>query len=87
MRVKHDGPTLKQITLQVLGELSAPASVDVVAQEILARYLFESKEPRKRVRNLFRSDDILGVELVYLDSQTIAPLRWAMNASPPTLRF
>ena len=79
MPSKRAGPTLKQITLQVLAELSAPASVGAVVQEILARYPFESKEPRERVRNLFRADDMVGVELVYLDSQTIAPLRWAMT--------
>ena len=76
---KRDGPTLMQITLQVLAELNAPTSVDAVVQAVLARYPFESKEPRKRVRNLLRADGIFGVELVYLNPQTIAPLRWAMT--------
>ena len=78
MPVKHEGPTLKQVTLQALADLTAPALVDDLARRVLERYPVTGKNPTKRVRGLLRSFDMVGVELVYLDPKTIAPLRLAM---------
>jgi hypothetical protein len=83
MSIKREGPTLREITMQVLAELTAPAPVAEVVQRVLACFPSQSKDPPKRVRDLLHSFDLVGVELVYLDPKTIVPLRLAM----PGVRF
>ncbi len=79
MPIKREGPTLRDVTLQVLAELTAPASVDDIVHRVLKRFTSTSKDPPKRVRDLLHSFDMVGVELVYLDPKMIAPLRLAMS--------
>lgn len=83
MPIKREGPTLRQVTLQVLAELTAPAPVDDVVRRVLERFPSISKDPPRRVRDLLHSFDLVGAEWVYLDPQTIAPLRLVM----PGIRF
>lgn len=78
MAVKHVGPTLRQVTLQVLADLTAPTLVDDLVRSILERYPATAKNPAKRVRDQLHSNDMVGVELIYLDPKTIVPLRLAM---------
>ena len=78
MPAKREGPSLKQITRQVLEELDGPAPVDVVMEHVLARFPSQSTHPPKRVRDLLHSHDMVGVELVYLDPKTVVPLRLSM---------
>ncbi len=79
----REGPTLREITMQVLAELTAPASLDEVIQRVLARFPSQSKHPPKRVSDFLHSPDLVGVEVVYLNPKTIVPLRLAM----PGVRF
>lgn len=78
MPAKREGPTLREVMLQVLAELTEPALVNDIVQRVLERYPATSKNPPKRVRDHLRSLDVVGVELVYLDPKTIVPLRLAM---------
>lgn len=78
MPAKREGPTLREVMLQVLAELTEPTLVNDIVQRVLERYPATSKNPTKRVRDLLRSLDMVGIELVYLDPKTIVPLRLAM---------
>ncbi len=78
MPAKREGPTLREVTQQVLEEMTEPASVNDIVQRVLERYPSTSKDPPKRVRDHLHSHEMVGVELVYLDPKTIAPLRLAM---------
>ncbi len=71
MPAKREGPTLREVMLQVLAELTEPALVNDIVQRVLERYPATSKNPPKRVRDHLRSLDVVGVELVYLDPKTI----------------
>jgi len=79
MPIKREGPTLRDVTLQVLAELTAPAPVDDIVRRVLEQFPSTSKNPPKRVRDPLHSFDMVGVELVYLDPKTIAPLRLALS--------
>ena len=78
MPAKREGPTLKDVLLQVLAELTEPALVNDIVQRVLERYPAASKNSPKSARQYLHSYDLMGVELVYLDSRTIAPLHLAM---------
>ena len=78
MPAKREGPTLKEVTHQVLEELTEPTSVNDIVQRVLQRYPSTSKRPTSLVRNQLHSFGMVGVEIVYLDARTIAPLRLAM---------
>ncbi|MCL4506223.1 MAG: plasmid pRiA4b ORF-3 family protein [Chloroflexi bacterium] len=62
----------------MLAELTAPTSVDDIVRRVLERYPATAKDPTKRVRDQLHSNDMVGVDLVYLDPKTIVPLRLAM---------
>lgn len=79
MRVKHEGPTLSQVARQVLAELTGPAPVNVITEHIVARYSPQSPATSKRARDILRSYEMVGVDLVYLDPKTIIPLHLAMR--------
>jgi len=79
MSMKSEGPTLKQVAVQILGELTTPIPVDEMVSRVLERYPATAKDPRKRVRDVLHSNEMIGVELVYLDPKTIVPLRLAMQ--------
>jgi hypothetical protein len=78
MPAKQNSPTLKEVTHQVLEELTEPTSVNDVVQRVLQRYPSASKHPTRLVRNQLHSREMVGVEIVYPDAGTIAPLRLAM---------
>ena len=79
MSIKSVGPTLKQVAVQILGELTAPTTVDEMVSRVLERYPATAKDPRKRTRDELHSNEMIGVELVYLDPKTIVPLHLAMQ--------
>ncbi len=78
MSHKRGVPTLKEITLARLIELTAPVPMDTLVSRILEHYPSAGKRPGQRVRDLLRSYDLTGGELVWLDPETIVPLRLAM---------
>lgn len=83
MSYKPGVPTLKEIMLANLSELTAPVPMETLVSRILEQYPSVGKRPGQRVRDLLRGYDLNGVELVLLDPQTIVPLRLAM----PDVRF
>jgi len=70
--------TLSQAIEQVLAQLDGPIAVDELAQRVLAIYPSKAKKPAASLRNTLRWNHI-GKTLVYLDRQTIIPLRIAMK--------
>lgn len=71
-------PTLKQVVEQVLDQLSGPITVKDLADRVYAVYPTRSKTAMSSLRNCLHYDE-QGVNLVYLDRNTILPMRIAMQ--------
>ena len=75
-------PTLKQVVEQVLSELNEPITVKDLADLVYAIYPTKAKTAMSSFRNCLHYDE-QGVNLVYLNRDTILPMRIAM----PGVRF
>jgi len=71
-------PTLKQVVEQVLSELDRPITVKDLANRVYAIYPTRSKTAMSSFRNCLHYDE-QGVNLVYLDRNTVLPMRIAMK--------
>ena len=76
-RPQDIAPTYDQVIKKILSEreASAPMSVQELAQKILAMRPSAAKDPEKAAEQKIR--EAIGRQLVYLDSNTILPLRSA----------
>ena len=63
---------------QVLAQVHGPMPVDEFARRVLAIYPSKAKNPLTALRSNLRSEH-LGKTLVFLDRQTLVPLRMAMQ--------
>jgi hypothetical protein len=72
---------LSQAVEQVLAQLNAPITTDEFAQRVLAIRPSTAKKPSSALRDHLRCH--IGIDVVFLDRQTIVPLRLAM----PGVRF
>jgi len=70
--------TLGAAIKQVLAQVDGPVAVDEFARRVLAIHPSKAKKPDASVRNHLRREE-LGRTLVYLDRQTILPMRIAMK--------
>ncbi len=71
-------PTLGQAVERVLNRLREPISVDEFAKRVLAIYPSKAKNPTTSIRSHLRMEHT-GQTLVFLDRQTLIPLRFAMQ--------
>ena len=71
-------PTLKQVVEQVLSELNEPITVKDLADRVYAIYPTKAKTAMSSFRNCLHYDE-QGVNLVYLNKDTILPMRIAMQ--------
>lgn len=76
--VNKRSPTLSQAVEQVLAQVDGPIAVEEFARRVLAIHLSKAKNPLASLRNHLRWNQV-GRTLVFLDSQTILPLRIAMR--------
>lgn len=74
----NDKPTLKQVTEQVLSDLDGPITVKDLADRVYAIYPTKAKTAMSSFRNCLHYDE-QGVNLVYLNKDTILPMRIAMR--------
>ena len=70
--------TLKQVVEQVLSELDGPITVKDLADRVYAIYPTKAKTAMSSFRNCLHYDE-QGVNLVYLNRDTILPMRIAMQ--------
>lgn len=70
--------TLREAVLQVINQLDDPIAISDLASRVLAIYPSKAKNPTASLRNHLRYEQD-GVTVVYLDRQTIIPLRIAMK--------
>jgi len=71
-------PTLKQVVEQVLSKVDGPITVKDLADRVYATYPTRSKTAMSSFRNCLHYDE-QGVNLVYLNRNTILPMRIAMQ--------
>src|SRR5262245_21914105 len=71
-------PSLYDIIEQVLARVPGSVSIDEVAKRVLGIYPSRAKNPPTSVRSTLRLE-YAGKALVFLDRQTIVPLRVAMQ--------
>ena len=71
-------PTLKQVIEQVLSELNGPIAVKDLADRVYAIYPTKAKTAMSSFRNCLHYDE-QGVNLAYLNKNTILPMRMAMQ--------
>src|SRR5262245_59173226 len=71
-------PSLAAIIERVLARVPGPMPVDELARRVLAMYPSKAKNPLTSVRSTLRLEHA-GHTLVFLDRQTIVPLRVAMQ--------
>ncbi|MFQ5855325.1 MAG: hypothetical protein ACE5LU_06755 [Anaerolineae bacterium] len=70
--------TLREATERVVGQLDSPIAIDEFAQRLLTIWPSKAKNPAASIRNHLRWKEV-GNTLVFLDRQTIVPLRIAMR--------
>lgn len=71
-------PTLSQAVTQVLAQVDGPITMDEFCQRVLTIRPSKAKKPLTALRNHLRWQEV-GKTLVFLDAQTILPLRIAMR--------
>ena len=71
-------PSLYDIIERVLAQVPGPIPIDELAKRVLAIYPSKAKNPLTSVRSTLRLEHA-GKTLVFLDRQTIVPLRVAMQ--------
>ena len=74
----NNKPTLKQVVEQVLAEVEGPITVKDLAERVYAIYPTKAKTAMSSFRNCLHYDE-QGVNLVYLNRDTILPMRIAMQ--------
>ena len=74
----NNNPTLKQVVEQVLAEVDGPITVKDLAERVYAIYPTKAKTAMSSFRNCLHYDE-QGVNLVYLNRDTILPMRIAMQ--------
>ncbi len=74
----NNTPTLKQVVEQVLSELDGPITVKDLADRVYAIYPTKAKTAMSSFRNCLHYDE-QGVNLVYLNKDTLLPMRIAMQ--------
>ena len=74
----NNKPTLKQVVEQVLSELDEPITVKDLADYVYAIYPTKAKTAMSSFRNCLHYDE-QGVNLVYLNRDTILPMPIAMR--------
>src|SRR6266498_2243720 len=78
----NNKPTLKQVVEQVLSQLNEPITVKDLAEHVYAIYPTKAKTAMSSLRNCLHYDE-QGVNLVYVNKNTLLPMRIAM----PGVRF
>ena len=74
----NNNPTLKQVVEQVLAEVDGPITVKDLAERVYAIYPTKAKTALSSLRNCLHYDE-QGVNLVYLNRDTVLPMRIAMQ--------
>ena len=74
----NNNPTLKQVIEQVLAKVDGPITVKDLAERVYAIYPTKAKTAMSSFRNCLHYDE-QGVNLVYLNRDTILPMRIAMQ--------
>jgi hypothetical protein len=74
----NNKPTLKQVVEQILAELDEPITVKNLADRVYAIYSTKAKTAMSSFRNCLHYDE-QGVNLVYLNKDTILPMRIAVQ--------
>src|SRR3990172_1137761 len=78
MPYKQDsGPTYAEIMQQILDSADRPVHVKEFSEQILALRPSTAKNPLQAVRNKLRQE--IGRLLVFIDAETILPMRLAMK--------
>jgi hypothetical protein len=72
-------PTAAQTIMRLLSELDGPISADDLIARLLAINPSQAKNPHRMARSQIR--DRIGKDLVFLDEQTISPMRIAMRGA------
>ena len=75
---KKQFPTLSQAVAQVLAQVDGPITMDEFCRRVLVIHPSRAKKPLASLRNHLRWSEA-GSTLVFLDAQTILPLRIAMR--------
>ncbi|MGQ9585791.1 MAG: IS1096 element passenger TnpR family protein [Anaerolineae bacterium] len=78
MRNTGKPPTLDQAMEQVVAQLDGPITFDEFVERVLAIWPSKAKTPQRNIRSHMQYRQI-GVSLAFLDSQTLIPLRLAMQ--------
>jgi hypothetical protein len=76
--VKERSITLREAVGEIGAQLDGPIAVDEFVQRVLAIWPSRTKKPGASIRNHLRWKEV-GKTLVFLDRQTIVPLRVAMK--------
>ncbi len=66
---RDDGPTYEEVVQQILTTAGGPVAVDKLLDEVLARKVTASKNPRQLVRNKLR--EFTGRAVVYIDTDHV----------------
>ncbi len=79
MKPKSSFPTYENILNELAASLSGPIAVDDLIEQVLARRPSSAKNPRQAVRNALRNT--IPLLFVFLDRQTLLPVRLAMQGA------
>jgi len=71
-------PTKSEIITQVLSEINGPTDIDEVVTKVLETYKSTSKKPQTLIRQTIKDWEFNGNIIVFIDSNTIVPLKIAM---------